>query len=115
MEVTKSGQLDMIKLLVKFGADPGIPDNDGITCLSLAYMHPEILGAFLQTFATASIENARAKKKEAKEENGGCLWNCAGCGSSDKDNNRCTACYLVWYCGKECQENEWENHKNACK
>jgi len=110
MEPTMNGHLDVLEFLIKYGADPSIPDNDGITCGGFN-TYPKIQ----EIFWKASIKNSKTKKNEAKEEKGGCLWKCEGCGSSDKDNKRCTACYLVWYCGKSCQENDWKNHKDACK
>jgi len=28
---------------------------------------------------------------------------------------RCGVCKLVRYCGKECQSNDWKDHKTRCK
>lgn len=28
---------------------------------------------------------------------------------------KCSACKLVWYCGKEHQKQHWKQHKNLCK
>ena len=33
----------------------------------------------------------------------------------DKDSKRCTGCYMVWYCGQECQVGDWPAHKTDCK
>ena len=30
-------------------------------------------------------------------------------------NDRCSGCYLAWYCGKPCQLEHWPAHKHACK
>eukprot|EP00986_Skeletonema_menzelii_P016105 scaffold13729_cov126-Skeletonema_menzelii.AAC.4 len=44
---------------------------------------------------------------------------CASCGKGGGDNNiklkNCTACFLVKYCGVECQRNHRSQHKRACK
>ena len=44
---------------------------------------------------------------------------CASCGIKGGDNNitlkNCTACYLVKYCGVECQRNHRPEHKGECK
>lgn len=111
-EPTITGQLDVLELLVKYGADPSIPDNDGTTCLGFhKWGYPKIE----EIFGKASYDNAKVKRREAKEEQGGCLWKCVGCSSIDKENKRCTGCYLVYYCGRPCQEKDWKNHKKTCK
>jgi len=28
---------------------------------------------------------------------------------------KCTACKAVFYCGRECQKNDWENHRQECR
>jgi len=28
---------------------------------------------------------------------------------------RCLGCFHVWYCGTQCQKQDWSTHKNACK
>lgn len=43
---------------------------------------------------------------------------CASCGISENDGvdlKKCTACYLVKYCGTKCQRQHWSKHKRACK
>ena len=44
---------------------------------------------------------------------------CASCGTAGGGEGvtlkNCTACYLVKYCGVECQRNHWPEHKRACK
>jgi len=111
-EPTITGQLDTLELLVKYGANPSIPDNDGTTCLGYhKWGYPKIE----KIFAKASHDQAKDKRRQAREEQGGCLWKCVGCGSKKKENKRCTGCYLVYYCGRPCQEEDWSNHKKACK
>ena len=43
---------------------------------------------------------------------------CASCGTAEDDDNtlkKCTACYLVRYCGVKCQREHRPHHKRACK
>ena len=43
---------------------------------------------------------------------------CAGCGVKENDDiklKKCTACYLVRYCGVKCQKEHWSKHKRECK
>ena len=50
---------------------------------------------------------------EAKE-----MHRCASCGIAEGDDiklMKCTACYLVKYCGVKCQKNHWPKHKKECK
>ena len=37
---------------------------------------------------------------------------CVVCGKETK--SRCTACWLVRYCSKECQKQHWPVHKQTC-
>jgi len=112
MEPTSLGKLDVVEMLVKHGADPSILDNDGKNCLTvLPFMYPKMEAIF----GKASHKFAKAKRKEAREEAGGSLRKCEGCGSMEKDNKRCTGCYLVWYCERPCQLKHWKQHKEVCK
>ncbi|KAK3638447.1 hypothetical protein LTR56_013087 [Elasticomyces elasticus] len=41
---------------------------------------------------------------------------CGVCGAGpDISLSRCVQCKSVWYCGKECQRQDWKLHKIACK
>ena len=43
---------------------------------------------------------------------------CASCGVAESDNiklRKCTACYLVKYCGIQCQKEHRPKHKKECK
>ena len=52
--------------------------------------------------------------EEADEEE---MIRCASCGVSGDDVNlrKCTACYLVRYCGVKCQKEHRKKHKKECK
>jgi len=84
-------------LLMKFGADPDEPDNDGVSPNQLAVWNPEMM-AVLQKFT--------APKAPSKE--------CGKCGKKGK-SSRCTKCRVVCYCSKKCQVEHWPDHKKACK
>lgn len=43
---------------------------------------------------------------------------CANCGEWDrtgKSYRRCSVCMQVYYCSKECQAEQWKEHKISCK
>lgn len=40
---------------------------------------------------------------------------CSHCHKQVEVLNRCSACKSVAYCGKECQKEDWKNHKAVCK
>jgi tetratricopeptide (TPR) repeat protein len=51
---------------------------------------------------------------EAEEE----MSRCASCDKPENNDinlRKCTACYLVRYCGVKCQKDHWKKHKKECK
>ena len=87
-------------------------ENDGgTTCRSFSAAFPKVA----HLFSEADKKTIKAQRKEAKALVGGSLYKCKGCGMDDPDNKRCTGCYLVWFCGKECQLEEWPTHKKECQ
>ncbi|XP_041374205.1 uncharacterized protein LOC121387246 [Gigantopelta aegis] len=40
---------------------------------------------------------------------------CNGCDVTGSSCRRCTKCYSVYYCSRECQQNDWRKHKKVCK
>ena len=60
---------------------------------------------FTREYETESIAAAEYKK-------------CDHCGVAETDrlkHNRCSRCKKVWYCGRECQMQDWKKgHKNVC-
>jgi len=109
-EPTMNMQLDSIELLLKYGADLNLADNDGITCYKLGMANPKVL----ELFSKSVRSMAKTKRKELKEEAGGSLRACSVC-AEEKDTKRCMGCYLVWYCGPDCQKLNWDQHKDPCK
>ncbi|CAL4063517.1 unnamed protein product, partial [Meganyctiphanes norvegica] len=45
----------------------------------------------------------------------GACTECHKIPSEDDSIKTCSNCRLVWYCGKECQKNNWTYHKELCK
>ena len=39
---------------------------------------------------------------------------CDGCHQSGGNLKKCTRCYSVSYCGKQCQQMHWPTHKHTC-
>ena len=55
-----------------------------------------------------------AENNEADEM----MSRCASCGVPENNDiklKKCTACYLVRYCGVKCQKEHWKKHKKECK
>ncbi len=44
----------------------------------------------------------------------GLLDQCVKCKTRKDDMSHCTGCFLVQYCGKSCQSDDWSNHKVEC-
>ncbi|CAG2112603.1 unnamed protein product [Medioppia subpectinata] len=40
---------------------------------------------------------------------------CDNCLKREDQLKRCQKCHQMYYCGKECQTNDWKYHKNECK
>jgi MYND finger len=50
-----------------------------------------------------------SRKEEHLELNIKCV-----CGKIDKKQKKCGNCKSVYYCSRECQKNDWNNHKHKC-
>jgi len=109
-EPTMNGQMESIDLLVQYGADPNITDNDNINCNQLARLFPKITSLFMKS----SFIRAKAMRKETASDADGSLKKCVHCGKG-KDTKRCSGCLVVWYCCADCLRADWVNHKSACK
>jgi len=106
-----AANLEAVKLLLEFGADPDIKDYDAETsCRYFATCLPKISKLFCQN----DKRIAKKTRMDAKVEAGGSLRLCKVC-RVDDDNKRCTGCYMVWYCGQKCQADDWSDHKQGCK
>lgn len=88
-------RFDCVDFLMKYGADPTIRDHEGGCCQDMGLIDSEI--------------KIHLVVKEAFDEE----LVCALCSQPSK--NRCTACFVVRYCCKECQLIHWYKHKKICK
>jgi len=111
MEPIIINHLERIKLLLDFGADPDIKDNDGVSMRKLGGNDHSEVAALIRKSDKERSKKARAA---AKDEAGGSLRLCNVC-QVDGDTKRCTGCYMVWYCGQKCQQANWSDHKEKCK
>ena len=62
----------------------------------------------LRTIADKKTESSEAGKKT--------IVPCACCGKSDKSTKRCSKCRTLYYCGVDCQKEDWKSgHKHMCR
>ncbi|KAG2454880.1 hypothetical protein HYH02_000711 [Chlamydomonas schloesseri] len=99
-----SGAVEAARLLVKHGARPDLPDNDGCTALQRSRYNPAIQKIIYRAREQVPDKAART---------------CASCGisgSSGKTLQACGGCRSnTYYCNRECQSAHWPEHKAACK
>jgi len=110
-EPLMNAKLDFVSLLLKFGGDPDIKDNDGYSCVFIGRFFPKVM----KLFGAARKTAIKDKRKQMKEAAGGSLRKCQQCGKAGEDPKRCTGCYLAWYCGLGCQKEAWPGHSKECK
>ena len=111
LNVENMQTIDAIKLFLKYGASPNIKEYEaGVTCYSMAKGSSQIL----QLFSAAGMKEAGKKRKIQKEVSGGSPRMCGG-GCGKEGLKRCTGCYLVYYCGTNCQNTAWSSHSSQCE
>ena len=69
----------------------------------------------MTSFGALNLAMIAAERSRLKLEAGGSFVKCITCSKVRKDNKRCTGCYMVWYCGQDCQMKGWDEHKVECK
>ena len=74
----------------------------------------EQLGS-LSLGVSAERKENDSKNNEDAEEHGTPTKLCSACGKKSDALMKCRACKCVWYCGKECQNKHWKEHKKECK
>ena len=98
---------ECVDWLLENGADPDVYDNDGLHL----FKHAQTIPGMREKMTAYTHKLAKKKRDEAAKE--GTYRKCTGC---QKDTSkRCSGCYLVWYCGRECQISSWNDHKKECK
>ena len=95
--------------LLENGADPDVHDNDGVHLFKQAQLIP----GMDEKMTEYTHKLAKKKRDEASKE--GSYRKCSVC--QKESSKRCSGCYLVWYCCKECQISDWidDGHKSECK
>jgi len=109
-DVAMEDNVEAVKLLLEFGADPDVVGNDGRSCRAKTSRMIRVVELFCQ----ADKKKAEIARADARMKAGGSFTLCKVCGVDD-DNKRCTGCYMVWYCGEKCQVEDWSGHKKDCK
>ena len=99
------GNKEIVKLLLKHGADPRFADEEGTTPFDLARLHKDVLAILHK--ANSKVDLSRDKEGE----------HCANCDKSSLDLKCCSRCKVTYYCSKECQREHWKkgNHKAVCE
>ena len=101
---------DFIQLLLDHGADPHIGEySKNFTPSDVARTFPRIQ----EMFSKASKRHQKNEREKIKETEG--INNCQVCKKLEDGNKRCSGCYMIFYCGRECQVKDWDNHKEDCK
>ena len=110
MDCTLSNKLDFISLLLKHGANPSSKDNDDCSPQDLVVFNPRIR----TMFGGAERLQAKQERRELKEKTGGSQSSCSVCRSSS-DTKKCSGCFSVWFCGRDCQRAAWPDHQSECQ
>jgi len=107
MDVIMGFDFETMKMLIKYGADPLIKNSDGLSPMDTGRRFPKIYNILRQGEKRVIKKERNAAKEEKK------LKSCERCELYAE--KRCSGCFLVWYCGLQCQKGDWTSHKEACK
>ena len=66
-----------------------------------------------EMFMKSNKKLLKSERDKIKETEG--INNCTVCREQKDGNKRCSGCYMVFYCGRDCQAKDWDNHKDKCK
>ena len=108
LEVSMTLQYDFITFLLDKGADPYIRDNDDISMVGMANQNPKLMELLGRKY-TQDVKFSQVWNIGDSQEN------CGYCGDKKKERKKCSGCYHIWYCNRECQQKHWEHHKDDCK
>jgi hypothetical protein len=70
------------------------------------------------TYAFGKFHKSQGRSEQGDKASHRPLSNCACCHKRENQKNRfkaCGACKMVFYCCKDCQVKNWNNHKTFCK
>lgn len=96
MDATMYQNLKELDILLKFGADPYIADNDGCKPIKIG----ENLRAVVAVYDRHLKPSMPAKI-------------CSRC--TKAGTKRCVKCRVVYYCSRQCQLDGWPSHKARCR
>ena len=96
MDASMSQSIKEVDILLKYGADPYIADNDGIVPYKLSEPLREVIAVYHRHMHPGM---------PAKD--------CVRC--SGNGTKRCLKCRVVRYCSQKCQKADWLDHKTSCK
>ena len=104
---TNETSVPVISLLLKHGADPNLINYFNMSTFSILEMGcgPISKDLFMQLH-----QEWKATPRSNESEKA-----CSNCGKDTKSNKRCTGCYTVWYCSRDCQVKKWKQHGKICK
>ena len=106
-EAAMSRKYDFVKFLLDNGADPYLKCNDGHSTVSLLSHDPKMKELIGKSYR----KNIGEEKKNSTKEH----RNCGGCGKNAEENKKCTGCFHVFYCSRNCQVSNWTQHRINCK
>jgi hypothetical protein len=142
---SKNGHKEVVKLLLADGADVHREKNNGYTSLRVSRQngHPEVakllmanitaIRRFTVLFAIRQVRLLPPTPPPSQllsllanrtpddvvrvilEFLGAQLELCGKCGREAEKMQKCSVCKLVRYCSRECQRQDWKEHKKSCK
>ena len=107
-EVSHVLQYNFISFLLDKGADPYITDNDGCSPVGNARLNSKLMDLFRNHYSK-DVKSSRVQNMENSAEK------CGNCQERKKDRKKCTGCFHIWYCNRDCQLQHWDKHKQDCK
>ena len=104
---TTKSSVPVISLLLKHGADPSLKNNFD---KSIFFYLEKGCGPISYDLFMQLYQKRKVQSKSNETENA-----CSNCGKDTNTNKRCTGCYTVWYCSRDCQVQKWKDHGKTCK
>ncbi|GAQ81938.1 hypothetical protein KFL_000950140 [Klebsormidium nitens] len=128
MEPVMLNNFEACKLLYDAGADPDLEDFDGFTPRKTGMSYPALQALFARRREGRSGGEARGdapgtngregagRKPRRPEDELGMIY-CSLCERkmTPVEAKRCSGCHVRPYCSKECQRNDWKEHKLTCR
>jgi len=97
-----------VEMLLKHGADPTVKNYEGQFPNDTFRINPKLQEMFGESYK----RNMKEKMKEPDYESHS---KCNVCKTKFKPTKKCNGCFIIWYCGTECQKTDWTQHKGLCQ